>query len=64
MENKSIEKIGEKIGFIFAYFLFITILFFLLKLINKLPTNWTYYHVMGIVLLIVLIGMGIKRLLK
>jgi hypothetical protein len=63
-ENKQVIRVGEKIGFVFAYFLFTTILFFILLILKKLPGSWNYLHIMGIVLIIALIGAGIKRLLK
>ncbi|MBW2990836.1 hypothetical protein KY348_03960 [Candidatus Woesearchaeota archaeon] len=63
-ENKGVEKFSERIGFVFAYFLFTTILFFALLLLKKLPNSWTYFHIIGVVLLITLAGAGIKRLLK
>ena len=63
-ENKRVAEAGEKIGFVFAYFLFTTILFFILLILKKMPVSWNYLHIMGIVLIIILIGAGIKRLLK
>ena len=64
-EHKNpIERIGEKVGFVFSYFLFTTILFFILTVLNKIPSTWTYFHVMGITLLITLIGNLVKRFLK
>jgi len=63
-QNKSIEKFGEKIGFITGFFLFTTILYFLLSFLNKLPVSWTYVHIIIIVSLITLTGSVIKRLLK
>ena len=63
-QDKSTEKFSEKIGYIFAYFLFTTILFFILKLLNKIPGSWSYYHIIGITLVITLIGIVIKRFLK
>jgi len=63
-ENKTIEKLGEKLGYIFSYFLFTTILFFILTLLEKIPESWYYPHVMGITILIALIGIGIKKLLR
>lgn len=62
--NKSIEKFGEKIGFIFSYFLFTTILFFILTLLTKIPESWSYFHIMAITFLIALLGIIIKKLLK
>ena len=63
-KNKAIEKFGQKAGYIFSYFLFTTILFFILVLLGKIPESWSYIHVMGITILVVFIGFVIKRLLK
>jgi len=59
-----IEKFNEKIGYLFSYFLFTTIFYYILKFLNKLPENWSYYHIIGITLLIVLIGTILKKILK
>ncbi len=63
-ENKNIEKIGMVLGYIFSYFLFTTILFFILVLLRKIPETWSYFHVMAITILIAFIGVIIKRLLR
>jgi len=62
--SNSTEKVGEMLGYIIMYLIFTTILFFILKFLNKLPTSWTYLHVMALTLLIVLFGMLIRRILK
>lgn len=62
--NRSVEKTGEILGYIFSYFLFTTILFLILTLLKKIPESWTHLHVMGITALIALIGIIIKRILK
>lgn len=58
------EKIGERAGYLASYLLFTTILFFVLKLSNKMPESWDYTNVMLITFIIALIGVIIKRLLK
>jgi len=63
-ENKTIEILGEKLGYIFGYFLFTTILFFILMVLKKIPESWSYIHIMGIVALIILVSAVIKRFLK
>ena len=63
-QNKTIEKIGEKTGYIFSYFLFTTILFLLLVILKKIPESWSYFHIMEITILITFIGIIIKKLLK
>ena len=62
--NTSIEKWGEWVGYVSAYFLFTTMLFFALTLLNKIPDSWSYLHVMGVTLFIVFSGMIVTRLLK
>lgn len=62
--SKMPEKCGEVVGFVFGYFMFTTVLFFILMLTKKLPLTWEYYHVMAITLCIFTIGKLIKRLLK
>ncbi len=63
-QNNSIERFGEKIGYIFAYFLFTTILFFILRLLNKIPDSWPYFYIIIITFLIALLGIVIKRFLE
>lgn len=63
-ENKTIEKLGEKLGYIFSYFLFTTILFLILIFLKKIPESWSYFHVMGITISIAVIGIVIRRFLK
>ena len=63
-ENKTIEKVGEKVGYIFSYFTFTTILFLILILSKKIPESWSYEHIMGIVILIAINGIIIKNFLK
>jgi len=63
-ENKTIEKLGERSGYVFGYFLFTTILFFVLLSFKKIPSSWFYLHVMVITILITLAGAAINRLLR
>lgn len=58
-----IEKIGKKVGCVFSYFLFTTILFFALGFLNKLPTSWTYFHIAAITVLISSAGIVLRRFL-
>ena len=63
-ENNIIESLGESLGYIFSYFLFTTILFFILVLLNKLPELGSYIHIMVVVILIAITGTMIKKFLK
>ena len=63
-ENKTIENIGEKLGYIFSYFVFTTILFFILIILKKISGPLSYVYVMVIVTLISVAGIFIKRFLR
>lgn len=63
-EKKEQNQVWEGAGYVFAYFLFTTILFFILSLLKKLPANWNYFHIMGITLLISIAGMIARKVLK
>ena len=63
-ENKTIESLGEKVGYILSYFIFTTILFLILSLFKKNPESLSYLDVMGITILISLLGILINRILK
>lgn len=63
-ENKAVEIFGERIGFIVGYFLFTTVLFYVLTLSNRLPESWSYGNIMLVSIVVCGIGFTIKRLLK
>ena len=63
-ENKKIEYIGKKMGFLFSYALFTITLFFILNFTKKIPDSWTILHVVAITFIITLIGVLLKKLLK
>jgi hypothetical protein len=63
-KTNTLEKLGEKIGFIIMFFIFSTIFYFILKILEKIPNSWNYFHIMGLVFLITLIGIFINKMLK
>ncbi len=63
-QDNQIEKFGKKFGYVFAYLLFTTVLFFIWYISNKIPNNWTYLHIMIVTFLIALVGAFIKRFLE
>lgn len=63
-KSKTPEKVGKVIGYVFGYFLFTTILYFILVLLHKLPASWNYFYIMGITILIVIVGTLVKRFVK
>ena len=64
LERTLPNKFAEKLGFITAYFVFTTILFYILRFFRRIPQSWTYFHVIIITLIITLIGVIVKRYLK
>ena len=63
-QDKRIENIGIKLGFISAFLIFTVILNLILLLLKKVPKNWTYWDTMLITFCIVLVGIIVKRFLK
>ena len=62
--SDKIENFGEKLGYIFSYFLFTTVLYVILTLLKKIPEAWTYFNIMVITIIIALTGIIFKKLLK
>lgn len=58
------EKYKELIGYILMYFIFTTILYFILKSLDKIPERWNYFYIMIITLLIVFIAKLIRRYIR
>ncbi len=63
-DDKEERGIGKIVGYVLAYFIFTTLLYFVLIFLKKISESWTYFHIMAITLLIVGFGSLIKRLLK
>ncbi len=57
-------KIGQIFGFILSYAIFSTLLYFVLKITEKLPKTWQIYHILGITLIVIILGLILKRWLK
>ena len=63
-KEDKIWKPVRTIGYIFAYFIFTTILYIILKLLKEIPSDWGYFHIMTITLIISAIGIILKRILR
>jgi hypothetical protein len=63
-KNVRSGNIGETLGFVSAYFFFTIMLFIVLTITKKIPISWSFFHIMGITILITSIGAILKRLLK
>lgn len=62
--QKKIEKLGERVGYVLAYFLFTTVLYSILIIWHKIPSSWSYVHIVFISLLAVALGIFLERILK
>jgi hypothetical protein len=60
-EDSSLKKFAEYLGYLFMYFTFTTILYFVLRLTNKFPKDWTYWHVIFITATLILISKLIRK---
>lgn len=58
------NKVGFLIGYMSAATLATIILYTILKLLDKIPQNWTILHVAGIIFTIALLAAGVKRALR
>lgn len=56
-----ILRMGKSVGFIFSYALATTILYIILHTTGKIPTTWTWWHIAGIVGILVLSGIGLRK---
>ncbi|HLD73269.1 MAG TPA: hypothetical protein VJA23_06845 [Candidatus Nanoarchaeia archaeon] len=57
-------KIGEKVGFLFGFLVFTSLFFIILSYLHKLPSGWTYLHLLGITTSITILGLVVKRYLE
>jgi len=63
-EAKKVKKTGRRAGYVIMYLIFSTIFYFILRLLDKIPDSWNYFHVLSLTLSIVLLGTLIKLLLR
>jgi len=55
---------GKYSGFLVSFLLFSTILFLILSYFDKLPARWSFFHVILVVLVITIIGFGVRKLIQ
>jgi ABC-type Na+ efflux pump permease subunit len=63
-QEKGIERFGKILGFLFGYFLFTTVMYFVLAYSGKLPDAWGYFGIVGITAVVFMAGSIARRLLK
>lgn len=62
--NDNAKNIGKTAGFVFSYFLFTTVLFFVLIFTKKISPEFAYLKIMVFTLTITIIGLLLARFLK
>lgn len=62
-QSRTVERVGQCVGYAFSYALFTTVLFTALSLFNRIPSHWGYPHIAAITAGVTLLGLGIRRLL-
>lgn len=62
-KKNQLQKIGRLFGFCFSFFLFSTILFFILNYFNKIPQTWSYFHILGLTLGLIVFSRLLKKIL-
>jgi hypothetical protein len=58
------KEVGKFFGFVGMFFIFSTILYFLLKILEKLLLNWNFFYVVLITLGVSIIGYSLNKLLR
>ncbi|MAF37093.1 hypothetical protein CL622_08320 [archaeon] len=54
---------GKVVGFTFSFFLFTTIVFFMLSLFKKIPPTWHYEHIALGLLFVLSLGWLLRKIL-
>ncbi len=59
-----LDKVANVIGFLFSFFVFSAILYNVLSYFNKIPTDWSYFHIVLIVVVGVFFSFLIKKIIN
>lgn len=62
--KQPLERLGGVSGYIAAYLVFTTVLFFMLTFLEKLPAGWSYLHVAVITAITAILALTVRRLLR
>tara|TARA_Y100000034_G_scaffold111657_1_gene144937 strand:- start:17 stop:220 length:204 start_codon:yes stop_codon:yes gene_type:complete len=62
--HNSTLNVGKAVGFVLGLLLFTTILFFLLKVLNRLSESWNYFSILTGVVIVIVIGLIVRSYLK
>ncbi|MEK6922011.1 MAG: hypothetical protein AABX82_09030 [Nanoarchaeota archaeon] len=62
--NASFFLTGKYSGYLFSFFLFSTVLYFVLFFTGKIPASWTYFFIFFITIPVAVAGFLIERYLQ
>jgi len=63
-ENCFFPNIARTIGFLFSFFVFSAILYNVLSYFNKIPNEWTYFHIGLVVAIVIFFSFLIKKMIR
>ncbi|MCK5300192.1 MAG: hypothetical protein KAJ54_03495 [Candidatus Aenigmarchaeota archaeon] len=58
------NKFAVRLGYVASYLLFTFVLYCVLSFLDKMPTSWSFVHIMGVTVIVAFSGSVLKRLLK
>ncbi len=63
-QENEVGSCVEKIGYVFAYLVFTTVLYLILVFMNGIPSMGHYFHIAFVTFSISVLSIIVKRLLK
>lgn len=63
-QDKHHYRVGQKLGFLFSYAMFTTILNLILAYSDKIPETWSILHTAAITAAVISLGFILQRLLR
>ncbi len=63
-KNNTLKKTGKLLGFAISFFLFSTIFYFVLTFTEKIPDDWTVFHISVILIGVLIVSYIIKKILR
>jgi len=63
-EDRSVEVLGWRAGYAFAYLVFTAVLYMVFNAMGRLPASWSILHVAAVTLLITAAGVAVRRFLR
>jgi len=63
-KKTKLEASGQIIGFLSAYILFSSVLFFALQIIRKASSHYLFFNIITITFFVAVLGLIVRRFLK